>query len=120
MLVILAVFIVLSFRLFSMKLALLHNFWFLMAFVVYAVPNNCTFVMYKIAITRLSRSGPVGRVWSLKSGLVAQVGRVGLFLSIKPQRCAGSQLELKGLRAEKQNDSQILILSERTFAGLVQ
>ena len=71
MLVILAVFIVLIFWLFSMKLALLHNFWLLTAFVVYAVPNNCTFGMYERAITRLGRVGSVG------SGRSGRVGRVG-------------------------------------------
>ena len=54
-----------------MKLALLHNFWLLTTFVVYAVPNNCTFGMYEIAITRLGRVGSVG------SGRSGRVGRVG-------------------------------------------
>ena len=125
MLVILAVFIVLNFWLFSMKLALLHNFWLLTAFVVYAVPNNCTFGMYEIAITRLGRvrsvgsgrSGPVGRVRSVGSG---PVGRVVQLLSIKLQRLADSQLESNALRAEKPQDSRILTLSERTFSRLVE
>ena len=110
---ILAVFI--DFSLFSLSLALIHNFWFLTAFVICVIPNNCLFGMYEIAITCVGWSCPVSRVRSAGSSRSGLVGRDGRLLSITLKRVAGSQLESDGLKSK----SSAILTSARTFAGLV-